>query len=171
MFSSDIFWQTMNTFPTKIITFIRYWTFSKIRLIRARWKPRNDNVCVKKKISDMFSRDIFWETMNTFPIENYHFYRYWKYSIIRLSGLGKSHETLIFASKKNFQIWFRGKFWQTMNTFPIQNNHFHRYWTFLKIRRLGFGKSHERLMFASKKKFRYVFVGNFDRLWTHFRQK
>ena len=45
-----------------------------------------------------------------------------------------------------------------------QNNHFHRYWTFLKIRRLGFGNSHETLMFASKKDFRYVFVGNFDRL-------
>ena len=44
-----------------------------------------------------------------------------------------------------------------------QNNHFHRYWTFLKIRLSGLGKS-PNANICEEKNLRYVFVGNFDGL-------
>ena len=133
------FWGTMNTFPTKIITFVDIGRSQKLNH-QGSVKAQNANVCIWKNFRYVFVEYI-WQTMNTFPNK-----------IITFVGIGGSQKldhlgsvetwTLIFGSK-NFQICFRAEILIDYEHITDQNNHFRRYWTFTKTRRSGLGKSHK----------------------------
>ena len=149
------FWQTMNTLPTKIITFVDIGRSRKLDH-RGSVKSRRTLMFASKKFSDMFSWEILIDYEHITD-QNNHFRRYWILQKIDDRGSVKAQKFNICICK-NFRYVFVVNIWQTVNAFPNKIITFVGIGRSQKLDHQGSVNAQNANVWVIWKNLRYVFV-------------